>query len=320
MSSELSVINRGVCLSMSQSVGVVVPRKDEIATIRLCLESLRAQTAKVSIVVMDNGWTDGSREIAEQLADQVIDLPGVPISTEHNAGAALLADVDVLAFVDADFKLAADWLSAGLAGLETVDMVGSRTWDPSGSWVASRWPATEQQRSHEQSLLWSQHLLVKRETFQALGGFDETMRTGEDSDVSARLRTNGGRLSIRNDMVVTHPGFPALVSRFVRRELWHTNTSGWYGRMAPKSRTLIALTAAWLGVGAAATATLLARKVAAPLLIRSALTAPAVSAVGWRPGGSLRHSLQDGALMSIWSVVRAGRLGRELVVRTGQKS
>ena len=222
MSSELSVINRGVFLSMSQSVGVVVPCKDEIATVRLCLESLRAQTPNVSIVVMDNGWTDGSREIAEQLADQVIDLPGVPISTEHNAGAALLADVDVLAFVDADFKLAADWLSAGLAGLETVDMVGSRTWDPSGSWVASRWPAIEQQRSHEQSLLWSQHLLVKRETFQALGGFDETMRTGEDSDVSARLRTNGGRLSIRNDMVVTHPGFPALVSRFVRRELWHT--------------------------------------------------------------------------------------------------
>jgi len=306
---------------MSQTVGVVVPCKNEIATIRLCLESLRAQTPKVVIVVMDNGSTDGSREVAEQLADQVVDLPGVPISTLRNAGAALLADVDVLAFVDADCELASDWLRAGLAGLETADMVGSRTWAACGAgWVASRWAAIEQQRSHEQSLLWSQHLLVKRETFQALGGFDETMRTGEDADLSARLRRSGGRLSLRNDMVVTHHGFPTSISRFVRRELWHTNTSGWYGRMAPKSRTLIGLTAAWLSVGAVATAALLIRKDVAPLLVWSALTVPAVPVVGWRAGGSPRHSLQDGALMSIWSVVRAGRLGHALVVGTGQKS
>ena len=191
---------------------------------------------------MDNGSTDGSREIAKQLADQVVDLPGVPISTLRNAGAALLADVDVLAYVDADCELAADWLQAGLAGLETADMVGSRTRAASdASWVAARWAAIEQQRRHEESLLWSQHLLVSRETFQ-------------------------------------------------------------------------------LGVGAAATATLLARKHAVPLLIWSALTAPAVPVVGWRVGRSVLHSLQDGALMSIWSVVRAGRLGHELVVRTGQKS
>lgn len=121
-------------------------------------------------------------------------------------------------------------------------------------------------------------------------------------------------------MVVTHHGFPASVSRFVRRELWHTGTSGWYGRMAPKSRALVAMTAGWLVVGAAATATLLARKQTAPLLAWSALTVSAVPVVGWRAGGSLRHSLQDGSLMSIWSVVRAGRLGHELVVRAGENS
>jgi glycosyltransferase involved in cell wall biosynthesis len=316
-----SVTNRGVYPSMSQSVGVVVPCKDEIATIKLCLESLRAQTQPVTIVVMDNGSTDGSREVAEQLADRVVDLPGVPISTLRNSGAQLLADSDVLAFVDADCELAPGWLEAGLAGLESADMVGSRTLAATDAgWVASRWAAIEQQRAHAQSLLWSQHLLVRREAFEALQGFDETMRTGEDADLSARLRARGGRLGLRDDMLVTHHGFPDDLSRFVRRELWHTTTSGWYRRMAPKSRALVRLTAAWLGLGALAGAVVVARKDGAPLLLWSALTVAAVPLVGWRAGGSVRHSVQDGALLSIWSLIRVGRLGRQLVAPTGRVS
>lgn len=305
---------------MSPTVGVVVPCKNEIATIRLCLQSLRAQVPRVKIVVLDNGSTDGSRQVAEELADRVVDLPGVPISTLRNTGARLLADRDVLGFVDADCELAPDWLEAGLAALETADMAGSRTRAATGAgWVAARWAAIEQQRAHGQSLLWSQHLLVRRDTFEQLGGFDEAMRTGEDADLSARLRTRGGRLALTDDMVVTHHGFPASLSRFVRREVWHTTTSGWYGRMAPKSRALVDLTAGWLVVGAIAGAALALRKNASPLLVWSLLTAPAVPVVGWRAGGSVRHSVQDGILMSIWSLVRAGRLGRELA-RAGQSS
>lgn len=47
------------------TVGVVVPCKDEAATLRRCLLALRAQEPSVSrIVVVDNGSTDGSLEIA----------------------------------------------------------------------------------------------------------------------------------------------------------------------------------------------------------------------------------------------------------------
>ena len=301
---------------MSPSVGVVVPCKDEVATVRLCLESLRAQTPPVSvIVVVDNGSTDGSRELAASLADHVVDLPGVPISTLRNTGAAHLAraGVEVLGFVDADCELAPGWLRAGLTALEDFDMVGSRTLAADdATWVAARWAAIEKARSHGQSFLWSQHLLVKRQTFEELNGFDESMPTGEDADLSARLRSSGGRISLRDDMVVRHHGFPRTLRRFLRREIWHTSTRGWYARMAPKSRLLVLLASAWLGTGAAASGTAALRSRSAPVTVWLGASVLAWPVLGWTAGRSVRHVFQDGLLIGIWSVVRAGRLWREL--------
>ena len=298
---------------MSPRVGVVVPCKDEVATIGICLQSLRAQVPAIdTIIVIDNGSTDGSRELAESLADQVVDLPGVAISTLRNTGAALLGDVDVIGFVDADCEVAPGWLAAGLRGLDDVDMVGSRTLaEVDAPWVAARWAAIEKERAHDESFLWSQHLLVRRASFEQLKGFDEAMPTGEDADLSARLRQAGGSISLRDDMVVRHHGFPKTLPRFVRRERWHTSTPGWFGRMAPKSRALVVLATAWVGVGFVAAGVAVAGS-SRPLLGWGVASALALPALGMTAGSSLRHSVQDGVLMGIWSLVRASRLGHEI--------
>lgn len=297
---------------MSPSVGVVVPCKNEVATLRLCLDSLRAQQPKIDyIIVMDNGSTDGSRDIALSLADRVIDLPGAAISTLRNAGAAALRNVDVIGFVDADCELDHGWLGAGLRGLQKADLVGSRSLaPPDGTWVAARWAEIERRRAHAKSLLWSQHLLITRATFEQLGGFDETMPTGEDSDLSSRVRANGGRLAMVDDMIAIHHGFPATLRRFIRREVWHTSTPGWYGRMAPKSKTLVLLAAGWMAAGVAAAAASGAQRQAGPVLGWATVGCTALSALGCTIG-SARHSVQDGTLLGIWSLIRAGRLWHE---------
>jgi len=184
---------------------------------------------------------------------------------------------------------------------------------PDSTWVAARWALIEQQRVHGQSNLWSQHLLVKRTTFESLNGFDESVRTGEDADLSARLRACGGRLAMRPDMVVVHHGFPATLSRFIRRELWHSSTPGWYDLMSPKSKVLVSLSAGWLGAGGvAAVASVLSRRVS-PIAGWVAGTAVAAPLVGWTAGRSVPNSAKDGVLMGIWSAIRAARRWRELI-------
>lgn len=307
---------------MLLTVGFVVPCKNEAATLRACLSALRRQAPLARLVVMDNGSTDGSLEIAHQLADEVVDLPGVSISHLRNEGAAQVGDVDLLGFVDGDVVVGAGWLAAGLAALEHgADLVGSRSSaDPEATWVATRWAEVEQHRAHGSSSIWGQHLLVRRSVFVALDGFDESLRTGEDADLSARARAAGFEVRLVPAMGAAHHGFPSTLRGFVRRELWHTSTPGWLERMAPRSRALVQLSGLWFAGG---TALLLG----AALTRRSSLvgawlagSAVGLSALGRVAGGTFRHSPGDGTLIGLWSAVRVGRLVQGAVSRSSRRA
>lgn len=298
------------------SVGIVVPCKNEAGTLAACLTALRdQQPGLVRVVVVDNGSTDGSREIAAGAADQLIDLPKASISRMRNRGAAELGDVDVVGFVDADVVVGPQWLRTGLDALtDGADLIGSRSLaDRQAPWVAARWAAVERHRAHPDSLLWSQHLLVERPVFAALGGFDETMRTGEDADLSARARALGYDVRLVPGMTAVHHGFPGTLRGFLRRELWHTSTPGWLRRMAPNSRRLVTAGTAWTVAGAAAVIASTVVRRPEPLAAWCLGSVAATVLLGRMAGGSLRHSLTDGVLLGLWSGVRVSRLAGELV-------
>lgn len=83
--------------------GVVVGARDEEKAIGKCLESLRNQTAKLFLVVVDDGSADKTGEIASRYADVVVDLPrheeswaGRPeLARVFNAGFDVLKGKDV---------------------------------------------------------------------------------------------------------------------------------------------------------------------------------------------------------------------------------
>lgn len=296
------------------TVGAVIPCKNEVATIERCLLALRAQTPTVfPIVVVDNGSTDGSVEIARRLADRVVELPTGSISELRNRGAAEVGDVDVLAFVDADTEVQAGWLSAGLAALDDgADLVGSRTLpSPDARWVARRWAAVEAARAHGRSRVWSQHLLTRRSRFVELGGF-ANIPTGEDADLSIRTEEAGGSVRLIDGMVATHYGFPSDVRSFLRRERWHTRSPGWFPRMSRGSRLLVATGAAWAAAGGAAAAASAVRGDGRPVVAWTATSVAALPALGLITARRPLPAAQDGLLLGIWIAVRILRLPREL--------
>jgi GT2 family glycosyltransferase len=64
-------------------------------------------------------------------------------------------------------------------------------------------------------------MMLTSDLFFRLGGFDEALVTGEDTDLCARARAIGGIIVPRPVLRVIHHGFPVTVSAFLRRERWH---------------------------------------------------------------------------------------------------
>lgn len=131
------------------------------------------------------------------------------------------AETDLIAFVDAGCRLPRGWLDRLACYLDdpTVGAVAPRI-VPLGSTKTPTWltayekgrspldlgdrPAPVRPRS------WVPYvptavLLVRRQALESIGGFDESLRTGEDVDLVWRLHQAGWRVRYQPEVVVAHP-------------------------------------------------------------------------------------------------------------------
>jgi GT2 family glycosyltransferase len=70
---------------------------------------------------------------------------------------------------------------------------------------------------------------VRREAFEAVGGFREDVRSGGDADLCFRLRAAGWELALREDVVVTHRSRRSLV-RMLAQRARHGSGAAWMAR------------------------------------------------------------------------------------------
>lgn len=61
---------------------------------------------------------------------------------------------------------------------------------------------------------------MRRTWFDQIGGFDESLRTGEDKDLTMRLREVGARLLAVNQSVALHWGYEASWREWMGKEMW----------------------------------------------------------------------------------------------------
>jgi len=207
-------------------LSVVIPVRDDAQRLRACLSSLRAQPggADVSVIVADNGSTDDSAAVARSFGGVVLDLPGVSVAQMRNR-AVSRAQTVLVALVDADHLLSEGWLAACLQVMEdpTVAAAGAPYDSPRpGTWVQRAYDRFRSRATEREDTEWlgSGNLVLRREVFTTIGGFDESLETCEDVDLCNRLRRAGLRLVTEPAMRSVHLGDPATLRALFMSELW----------------------------------------------------------------------------------------------------
>ena len=228
-------------------VSFVIPAHNEERYITAAIDSIRAAVGLsflYEVIVVDNGSSDQTARLAAECGAKVLRLERGMISAARNAGAAI-ARGDYLVFMDGDVTLTPAWMSAFRTATAEMDghpltVSGSLCGVPTGaSWLERVWFSPRIERTP--GYLGGAHIILRRETFERIGGFDEALETGEDYDLCARLLAQGGTLFPLSTSVAIHHGYPRTLSGFVRREVWHG--TGDCGSLSAVLSSRVALTA-----------------------------------------------------------------------------
>lgn len=199
-------------------VSVIVPVRDSASALASQLECLAAQDYRGAweLVIVDNGSTDGTRDVAAKRIERfprarVVDASARRgVNFARNAGAHAAAG-DFLVFCDADDEVAPGWLAALARGADECEIVGG-------------WMDTDalNDRSIQASRAWSAstdglpvalgflpyavsaNCGIWHDVLDAVGGWNEAYEGCTDVELSWRSQLAGHCLGFAPDAVVRY--------------------------------------------------------------------------------------------------------------------
>ena len=208
-------------------ISIVVCTYNGAATLRDCLEGVGAlRYPRYETIVVDDGSTDASAAIAQELGARVVSTPNRGLSAARNTGLHA-ARGEIVAYLDDDARPDADWLTyladtfaatrhAGIGGpnIPPADETGvaSCVANAPGGPVHVLFSDTEAEH------LPGCNMAFRRSVLLELGGFDPQFRVaGDDVDLCWRLEQAGHTLGFHPAAMVWHRR-RTTVRRFWRQQ------------------------------------------------------------------------------------------------------
>lgn len=195
-------------------VSIVIPCRNEEKTIRDCILSLCKQEyplASMEILVADGRSTDRTREILQALQQQIrqlyiVDNPQIIIPAAMNR-AISASHGDIIILLSAHAAFSANYVSQAVKLLISTDAdcVGGRvetiSSTPEAKTIALAMSspfgvgdAKFRYSNKEEYVDTAAFGAYKREVFNRIGYFDETLPRNEDDEFNYRLRKSGGKI------------------------------------------------------------------------------------------------------------------------------
>ncbi|NVN99103.1 MAG: mycofactocin biosynthesis glycosyltransferase MftF [Geobacteraceae bacterium] len=243
--------------SQLPQVSIVIPVMNRAEELRRCLKSLALLNypeEKLQIIVVDDGSSDDSSEVARGLGALVVLSGGTGRgpAAARNVGAAI-ASGEILAFIDSDCTASSSWLDelvpafadpkiVAVGGL--VDGMCHESSVDHYENVMSSLSLGGRELSggsgDDTFYLPSCNMLVRRAPFQNAGGFNDTMHVGEDVDLTWRLRDSGWTITYLPIGKVYHAHRSSIRS-FMSRRFDYGTSEGMLQRLHPRRHKRIVI-------------------------------------------------------------------------------
>ena len=214
---------------------VVIPVKDRADSLDRLLQAL---PPGVLVIVVDDGSTDNTAEVARRHSADVI-------RHEHSRGPAAARNVgaaaamtEFVAFIDSDCVPSHNWLTTSLAHFTDLDVLAVAPRIVALGRIDTALRAYEATRSALDlgplpgpvipktriAYVPSAALVVRREAFAKVEGFDEALHVGEDVDFIWRLQRLG-TIRYEPKATVAHEHRDSLVAFALRRAQYGTSAA-----------------------------------------------------------------------------------------------
>ncbi len=211
---------------MNPTVSIIIPAYNEAERLPLCLQSIHGldwPREQLEVIVVDNGSTDNTCEIARFFNAVLLQDDTLTVSGLRNLGARQ-ARGKILAFVDADCMVSPNWLKCASRYFEdpTAAAWGSPPEIPDDpTWVQAAWRLVRVPAEQIKPVNWlgSANLFVRKKQFNQVQGFNESLETCEDVDFCYRISVFGKIVSDRSIKMV-HLGEDSTLSVFFKKEMW----------------------------------------------------------------------------------------------------
>jgi glycosyltransferase involved in cell wall biosynthesis len=289
---------------MEPGISIVIPVHNGAAYLEACLKAVRSlRPQPLECIVVDDGSTDGSAQVARAAGATVISTPGRRgPAFARNRGAAA-ARGEILLFVDADVVVPPDTL-ARLAARFSEDpsrdaVIGSYDFEPASPSLLSQYRNLLHCYTHQRGQtrtcgFWTGCGAIRKAVFCEHGGFDQayTRPCMEDLELGMRLRQAGRQIWLDKELQVKH---------LKRLRFWRVMKTDIVDRAIPWTRLILrshrmpadlnlkwgqrfsVLASGWTALAAVLSAVFAAsagtRFAAAPLALSAALAAFAVAAL-----------------------------------------
>jgi GT2 family glycosyltransferase len=197
-------------------ISVIIPVYNGGASFYRCLSRLaEAVPQPTEIIVVADGDTDGSSELAKEFGARVFRLPVSQGPAKARNIGARAAKGDILFFVDADVEIVPDTIDqVGKifdSDPDLAALIGSYDDKPGATNFLSQYRNlfhhyTHQTACEDASTFWGACGAIRRDVFLQMGGFDEGYRypSVEDIELGYRLKKAGYKIRLCKTVQVKH--------------------------------------------------------------------------------------------------------------------